>query len=994
MGNRPGPYRLGTGGQIDRSAQLRFSFDGRSYSGFAGDTLAAALLANGVRLVGRSFKYHRPRGILTAGAEEPNALVELRRDARREPNTRATTIELFDGLEARSQNRWPSLKLDIAAVNSLLSPFLVAGFYYKTFMWPAAFWERIYEPAIRRAAGLGRASNEADPDSYEKTHAFCDLLVIGSGPAGLAAALAAGRTGARVILCEEDFAAGGRLNADMHEIDRLAGPLWVRRTVAELEALPNVRVLRRTTVFGVYDSATYGAIERVSDHLPVPAPQQPRQRLWKIVARRSVLAAGALERPIVFGGNDRPGVMLASAVRTFLNRFAVAPGHRCAVFANCDDAWSTAFDLVHHGVEVAAVIDTRPQVHPALASRAKDARIAVIPGAQVIDTRGGHRLKAVVVRDASGRIRELEVDLLAISGGWNANLALTTHLGSRPQWSEPLATFIPGTVPPGMTVVGAAAGHFTLPDALRDGATAGSQIADALGFSAKAIAIPQAEAEFDGISPLWHVAGSRSKAFVDFQNDVTDDDVALAAREGFRSVELLKRYTTLGMATDQGKTSNVNGHAIMAELTGRTMSEVGTTMLRPPYAPVAIAAFAGHHRGRQFRPTRLTAGHRWAGERNATFVEAGQWMRAQWFAQPGETDWLATVSREVRETRERVGVCDVSTLGKIDVQGSDAGIFLDRIYANTFSTLPVGKVRYGLMLREDGIAMDDGTCARFAPDHYMMSTTTANAGKVMQHLEHARQVLWPELDVQLMSVTEQWSQYAIAGPRSRELLARLLGDAFDVSDAALPYLGCAEFAWRGVTTRIYRVSFSGELAYEIAVPATFGDAAIRAIMDAGAGIGAIPYGTEALGVMRIEKGHVAGNELNGMTTAADLGLGRMMSRKKDFIGRVLAQRPGLIAADRPALVGIRPVDRGERLRAGAHFLAPGARATMENDEGYVTSVAFSPTLGHWIGLGFLKHGPARHDQRMRAYDPVRNGDTVVEVVSPVFLDPDGKRLHG
>ncbi|QOZ24340.1 sarcosine oxidase subunit alpha family protein [Bradyrhizobium sp. CCBAU 51753] len=994
MVNPAGPHRLATGGQIDRTTRLRFFFDGVSYSGFPGDTLAAALLANGVRLVGRSFKYHRPRGILTAGSEEPNALVELRRNARREPNTRATTIELFDGLEARSQNRWPSLKVDVGALSSVLSPLFVAGFYYKTFMWPASFWEKVYEPAIRRAAGLGRASGEADPDGYEKTHAFCDLLVVGSGAAGLAAALAAGRAGARVILCEEDFVFGGRLNADTCEVDSLAGATWAEQAVAELQALSNVRMLLRTTVFGVYDGGTYGAVERVSDHLLVPAPHQPRQRLWKIVARRSVLAAGAIERPIVFGGNDRPGVMLASAVRTYLNRFAVAPGRRAAVFASCDDAWSTAFDLARHRIEVAAILDARPQVDRALADRAKELGIAVIAGAQVIDTRGGHELKTIVFRNGSNRTGELEVDLLAVSGGWNANLALATHLGNRPEWSDKVASFIPGKAPPGMAVVGAAAGHFTLSSALRDGIMAGTQAAETMGFAAKAMAVPQAREEFDGVTPLWHVAASRSKSFVDFQNDVTSDDVALAAREGFRSVELLKRYTTLGMATDQGKTSNLNGHAMMAELTGKAISDVGTTMLRPPYTPVAIAAFAGHHRGKEFRPTRLTAGHGWANESGATFVEAGQWLRAQWFAQPGETDWLATVSREVRETRERVGVCDVSTLGKIDVQGSDAGVFLDRVYANTFSTLPVGKVRYGLMLREDGIVMDDGTSARFAPDHYMMSTTTANASKVMQHLEHSRQVLWPELDVQLASVTEQWSQYSIAGPRSRNLLARLLCGAYDVSDATLPYLGCAEFTWRGVSARIYRVSFSGELAYELAVPATFGDAAIRAIMDAGAGYGAVPYGTEALGVMRIEKGHVAGNELNGTTTAADLGLGRMMSPKKDFIGRVLAQRPGLTAADRPALVGIRPVDRGERLRAGAHFLAPGAAATMKHDEGYVTSVAFSPMLGHWIGLGLLKHGPSRYGQHVRAYDPVRNGDTLVEVVPPVFLDPEGKNLHG
>jgi sarcosine oxidase subunit alpha len=992
--DKPATNRLGTGGLIDRKRQLRFSFDGVEYHGYAGDTLASALLGNGVKLVGRSFKYHRPRGLLTAGSDEPNALVELRRGGRREPNTRATTIELFDGLTSQSQNRWPSLKFDVGAINSLLSPMFGAGFYYKTFMWPASFWEKVYEPAIRRAAGLGRASMEADPDAYEKSHAFCDALVIGGGAAGLAAALSAGRSGARVILCDEDFVLGGRLNADMREINGMPAALWAQQTAAALDALPNVRVLRRTTVFGVYDNGTYGAVERVSDHLVEPGPDRPRQRLWKIVARRSVLAAGAIERPIVFGGNDRPGVMMASALRTYANRFAVTPGRRVAIFTNCDDAWTTALDLERLGIPVEAILDTRTEIDPRLIAKAAQSKIPIFPGSRVVDTLGGRELKAISVRSADGQSNELAVDLLAVSGGWNPNLGLTTHLGSRPKWSDALAAFVPDRLPPAMTVVGAACGSLSLADALREGVAAGATAAEMTGFVAPDQPSPRVDDECVGVKPFWHVADSRSKAFVDFQHDVTSNDIALAAREGFRSVELLKRYTTLGMATDQGKTANLNGHAIMAHLTGRAIPEVGTTMVRPPYTPVAIGAFAGHHRGAHFRPTRLTAGHGWAKEQGASFVEAGQWLRAQWFAQPGEADWLTTVSREVSEVRSKVGVCDVSTLGKIDVQGADAGIFLDRVYINTFSTLPVGKVRYGLMLREDGIAMDDGTSARLAADHYVMSTTTANAAKVMQHLEHARQILWPELDVQLVSVTEQWAQYSIAGPRSRALLQRLLGDAIDISDATLPYLGCIEFTWRDVPTRLFRISFSGELAYELAVPAHYGDAAIRAIMAAGAEYGVAPYGTEALGVMRIEKGHVAGNELNGMTTAADLGLGRMMSKNKDFIGRVLAQRPGFVDAERPKLVGVKPVAQRARLRAGAHFLPVGAAATMENDEGYLTSVAYSPMLGHWIGLGLIKHGPERIGEHVRVYDPVRGGDTEAEIVSPTFFDPEGKRLHG
>jgi sarcosine oxidase subunit alpha len=975
-------HRLAKGGLVDRRQPLSFRFDGREYSGYAGDTLASALLGSGVRLVGRSFKYHRPRGILTAGSEEPNALVELRTGARREPNTRATVAELYEGLEATSQNRWPSLAFDLAAINSLLSPVFVAGFYYKTFMWPAALWEKLYEPLIRRAAGLGRASDDPDPESCERAHAFCDVLVIGAGPAGLAAALSAGRAGRRVILCDEDFMPGGRLNSDRREIDGKIGAQWAREAVAELEAMPHVRVMPRTSVFGVYDGNTYGAVERVSDHLPVPPAHRPRQRYWKIVAQRSVLAAGSIERPIAFGGNDRPGVMMASAVRTYLNRFGVAAGRRACVFTATDDGWTTAADLADAGVAVEAIVDAREQVNASHEANARRIGARFVAGGRIVDTSGGQGLSGVTLQDGT----RLSVDLLAVSGGWNPTVALSTHLGGRPRWRPELSAFVAGdSLPPGMTVVGSAAGSFGLGDALREG--------DAAGGGSKTASY-KVDQEQVGVAAFWHVAESRGKTFVDFQHDVTAEDIALANREGYRSVELLKRYTTLGMATDQGKTSNVTGLAILASLTERSIPEVGTTVFRPPFSPVALGAIVGPHRAKALRPTRFTSSHDWAKERGAVFVEAGQWMRAQWFPQPGERDWLESVNREVKATRASVGVCDVSTLGKIDIQGSDAATFLDRVYCNMFSTLPAGKVRYGLMLREDGMVFDDGTTAHLAPGRYVMSTTTANAAKVMQHLEHARQVTWPDLDVQIVSVTDQWSQYSIAGPNARRVLERLLGDAIDVGNGAFPYMACAEFTWRGLPARLFRISFSGELAYELAVPARQGDATIRAIMETGAEWNIVPYGTEALGVMRIEKGHVAGNELNGQTTAADLGLGRMMSTKKDFIGRVLSRRPALVAPDRPTLVGLRPVDKSSRLRAGAHFLSPGAEPKIANDEGHMTSVAFSPMLGHWIGLGLLRNGPQRHGQRVRAYDPVRNGDLEVEVVSPVFFDPDGARLKG
>ena len=982
--------RLQRGGIVDHSVPLGFRFDGRSFNGLAGDTLASALMANGVTLVGRSFKYHRPRGIFTAGPEEPNALVELRSGARQEPNTKATTVELYDGLEATSQNRWPSLKFDAGALNQIASPLLVAGFYYKTFKWPASFWEKLYEPAIRRAAGLGRLSGHADPDRYEKAYAFCDLLVIGAGPAGLAAALAAGRTGLRVMLVEEDFVLGGRLLSETHEIDGHSGPVWARQTEDELRTLPNVRILRRTAVFGAYDGE-YGAIERVADHLAEPPAFTPRQRLWKIVARETILATGAIERPIVFAGNDRPGVMLASAIRTYVNRFAVLPGRRIAVFTTCDDGWRTAHDLQRAGVTIEALIDARTDVATTVTALVSDAPIYL--GSRVVDTCGRHRLKAIEISDGRKRMHTIKIDTLAVSGGWNPNLGIATHLGGKAQWSAGKTAFVGDGLMKGTEAIGAAAARWTVAEALREGMRAGTAVALRAGRTAAGPHRFNTTDEQSTVRPLWRVEGGRSKAFVDLQNDVTADDIALAGREGFRSAEHLKRYTTLGMATDQGKTSNVNGLAVMAEFAGRDITETAATRARPPHVPVAIGAFAGLHAGKHFKPTRHTSGHGWAAAQGATFVEAGQWQRAQWFARPGETDWLQSVVREVTAVRSSVGICDVSTLGKIAVMGADAGNFLDRVYINTFSTLPVGKVRYGVMLREDGFVMDDGTSARLGEGHYVMSTTTANAGRVMQHLEFCHQVLWPELDVQMVSVTEQWAQYAVAGPRSRELLEVLLNGIADVSDQAFPYLACAEFRIGKMPLRLFRVSFSGELAYEIAAPANYGDALLRALMTAGGPFGATLYGTEALSVLRIEKGHAAGAELNGQTVARDLGLGRMMSTKKDFIGRAMAQRPALVDPARPTLVGFKPVDPTKRLRNGAHFFARGKPPSPENDEGYMTSTAFSPASGGWIGLGLLARGPDRIGERIRAYDPIRSGDIEVEVVPPVFVDPEGVRLR-
>jgi sarcosine oxidase subunit alpha len=971
------------GGQIDRDTPLNFTFDGRSYQGHAGDTLASALLANNVRLMGRSFKYHRPRGPLTASSEEPNAIVELRSGARQEPNTRATTAELFNGLTARSQNHLGSLKYDFLAINDRFSSFLTAGFYYKTFMWPAAFWEKIYEPIIRKAAGLGSLSLHDDPDSYDKGFLHCDLLIIGAGPSGLVAALTAAQSGKQIILADEDFRMGGRLNSETFTLGDVSGADWAAATVAELANMPNVRVMSRTTVIGAFDHGIYSAVERVSDHLPVPAAGKPRQILWRIYSQSTLLCAGATERPIAFENNDRPGIMMASAVRTYANRFAAAPAQRITVFTNNDDGHRTAADLHAKGIKP-IVVDTRSN-----APISQD--YEVLAGAQVVDTKGRLGLSFAEVRQADGTMRTIECGAIAMSGGWNPNVHLTCHQRGRPIWNDDLAAFVPGgTLPPGMTVAGAANGELSTAGALKSGAAAAKS---ALGMRGRLPALPTAEDEPVKVTPFWYVEGA-SRAWLDQQNDVTVKDVKLSHQEGFRSVEHLKRYTTLGMATDQGKTSNMGGLAIMAELAGKTIPEVGTTIFRPPYTPTAMGAFAGRAIGMDFHPTRKTPSHVWAEEQGAVFVEVGNWLRAQWFPLEGETHWRESVDREVLATRKSVGVCDVTTLGKIDVQGVDAAAFLNKVYCNGFAKLAVGKTRYGLMLREDGIAMDDGTAGRLAEDHFVVTTTTANAVNVYRHMEFVRQCLFPDLDVQLISTTEAWAQYAVAGPNSRALLQKIVDPEFDISNESFPFMGCANITvCGGLRARLFRISFSGELAYEIAVPTRYGDALIRKIIEAGAEYDVVPYGTEALGVMRIEKGHAAGNELNGTTSAVNLGMGRMVSKAKDSIGSRLSEREGMNRADALVQVGIKPVDSADKVPAGAHLMNATGPVDAAHDQGYATSACYSPNLGHHIAIGFLKDGGNRMGEVMRLVSPLTGVDTTVEIVSAHFIDPKGERLR-
>jgi heterotetrameric sarcosine oxidase alpha subunit len=969
------PFRLPSGSAIDRTRTLAFTFDGRTYTGYPGDTLASALLANGVRIVGRSFKYHRPRGVFTAGPEEPNALVRVGEGARAEPNTRATTVELYDGLVAASQNCWPSLGFDVGAFNNLFAPLFPAGFYYKTFMAPARAWPA-YERVIRRAAGIGAHVPHPDPDRYDRRFAHCDVLVVGGGAAGIMAASAAARAGADVMLVDERDAMGGHLRGE-----RGGGEILLPY-LRELSGMANVRLLPRTTAFGVYDHGTVALAERVTDHLgPAARTSLPRQRLWMVHAREIVLAAAAIERPLVFAGNDRPGVMLASAARSYINRFAVAPGRRAVVFTNNSEAHRTALDLTAAGIEVAAVVDARAG-HAVVATNGRTLRaVAVAP----IDDTGR----------PAGAVTWIDCDLLAVSGGLTPSVHLHSHTGGKLAWDDTIAAFVPGPGAANIRVCGAARGVFALADCLADGARAGAAVVQALGLKAPALDLPACPPEeLFSIRPLWEVNPARNmrgKRFVDLQDDVTADDLALAVRENYRSIEHVKRYTTLGMGTDQGKTANLNGLAIVAARRAEAIAAVGTTTFRPPYTPVAFGTLAGSETGKHFEPIRRTPLHDWHAGHGARFVEAGQWLRPRAYPRPGES-FDAAWRREVRMVRGAAGICDVSTLGKIDPQGPDATAFLERVYCNGFASLAVGRCRYGLMLREDGMVLDDGTVTRLGERHYFLTTTTANAGRVLAHLEYLLQTVWPELKVRVASVTDQYGQIALAGPRSRDVLARVVD--LDIGNTALPFLACAATTIAGARVGLFRISYSGELAYEIAVPANHTVAVWEALLTAGREVGLAPYGTEAMAAMRIEKGHVAGAEINGQTTPADLGLARLVSAKKYFIGRRLLERPGLADKAQPSLVGLAPVDGVTAIPAGAQLIAQGHAKPPVPMLGHVTSATFSPTLGRPIALALLAGGTARVGETIIAAAPLDGVSVAARVVHPVFYDQAGERLHG
>ena len=1000
--------RLPEGGGIDRGKPLRFKFDGDELGGYAGDTLASALLANNVNLVGRSFKYHRPRGIFSAGAEEPNALVQLEQGAYTEPNIKATQIELYEGLRAASQNRWPSLRVDVGAINSFVSRVIPAGFYYKTFMWPASLW-MTYERWIRRAAGLGRSPSQPDPDRYEHRHAHCDVLVVGAGPAGLAAALVAGRTGTRVIIVDEQAEFGGSLLADDSDIDAAPAMHWISRVTSELEELEQVTVLSRTTLTGYYDYNYLVALQRVTDHLPPAAyPDRPRQRLWKIRARQVVIAAGSIERPLVFADNDRPGVMLAGAVRTYLSRYAVLPAPSMVFFTNNDSAYLAALKAQACGAQV-TVVDIRRSPKGELVDRAEQADIMVHRGSAITAVRYSNRLKGVEVmrlnQAGSGVVgtakTTIECGVVATSGGWTPTVHLHSQARGALTYNETIAAFVPdgcAAINPGFSA-GACNGKFDLGRCLQDGFNAGSDAARAAGFPGAPPATPKTRRTVDGpMQVMWTVPCDHpigrgpKKHFHELQNDATVADLQLAMREGFDSIEHLKRYTTTGMATDQGKTSNLVALGVLSDARGAPLESVGITTFRPPYTPLTFGAVVGQNRHELFLQTRKTAMHRWHQQNGAVFEDVGDWKRPRYFPQ-GSEDMDAAVQRECKSVRDHAGILDASTLGKIDLQGRDCAWLLNMMYTNAWSKLEVGRCRYGLMLNEHGMVFDDGVTTRIDENHYHMTTTTGGAARVLTWLEEWLQTEWPEKEVYCTSVTEQWAVAALNGPATRDLLSELTDIPVDAEN--LPFMSMRQGSVAGVPARIYRISFTGELAFEVNVPAQYGLYVWEQLIERGHKYNLCPYGTESMHVLRAEKGFIiVGQDTDGSVTPDDLGMGWIVSSKKqDFIGRRSLFRSDTAKPGRKQLVGLLTEDPNTVLPEGSHLVSEVRAQPPMPMLGHVTSSYMSPNLGRSIAMALVLDGRNRLGEQLSL--KLIDGRVVkAQVVDPVFYDKEGALARG
>ena len=993
--------RLASGGRIDRQRVVNFSFNGRAYQGLEGDTLASALLANGVSLVARSWKYHRPRGILSAGVEEPNALVQLFDGNRTVPNVKMTEISLVEGLSARSIHASPSIEFDVKAVTGWFARLIPAGFYYKTFMASQAAWH-FFEKHIRASSGLGISPTENDPDRYDKRFAHCDVLVVGGGISGLTTALVAGRSGARVMLCDEQSEPGGWLLASDESIDGQPAAQWVAKSLAELAAMPEVTVLPRTTAFGYQDHDFVTLVEHRADHLPANAAPVFRERLWRVRAKQVVLATGAHERPLVFSNNDLPGVMLASAVSIYVRRYAVLPGRRAVVFTNNDAGYDAALALKGAGVAV-QVVDARATPRGTLSQRARSAGIDILAGHVVTQARGGKRVSGVIVQsiDTQDRLtgvpQTIECDLVALSGGFSPVIHLQCQAGSKAVWDDTLAAFLPGKAAQSEQSAGACRGVQTLHGCAQDALAAGIAAVQAVGFNAVASAAPDVAASDAGdLRALWlvpHPSGvSRApKQFVDLQNDVAASDIHLAIREGFESIEHVKRYTAMGFGTDQGKTGNINGMGIAAQALGKTIPQVGTTTFRPNYTPVTFGAVVGLELGEAFDPVRTTAMHDWHVKQGALFEDVGQWKRPWYYPRNGE-DLHAAVKREVLSARNGVGTLDASTLGKIDIQGPDAAILLNWVYSNAWAKLEVGKCRYGLMLDENGMVFDDGVTVRLGENHFLMHTTTGGAAHVLAWLERWLQTEWPHLKVYLTTVTDHWATTAVAGPKSRSLLKKLCSDV-NFDDAAFGFMSYREGTVAGVKARIMRISFSGERSYEVNVPAAEGLKVWEAIHAAGAEFGITPYGTEAMHVLRAEKGYIiVGQDTDGSVSPIDLGMGAMVTKTKDCLGKRSLARSDTARPDRKQLVGLLADDPQFVLPEGAQILNEALRTIPAPMAGHVTSSYMSPTLGRSIAMALVKGGATRMGERVHV--AMRNGQTVTATITnPVFFDPKAERQN-
>ncbi|MBT6114890.1 MAG: sarcosine oxidase subunit alpha [Porticoccaceae bacterium] len=988
-------------------ATLDFTFNGKAYQGIVGDTLASALLANGVDVVGRSFKYARPRGIFGHGAEEPNAIIQLGAGAATIPNLKATQVELYQGLEASSVNGWPSVDFDVMGIIGAFGRLMPPGFYYKTFMYPKKLW-MTYEHFIRKAAGLGATPVEADPDSYDKLNQHCDVLVVGAGPAGLVAAREAARTGARVIIADEQSEFGGSLLASKQTIDGRIATDWIASLVAELAAYKNVQLLPRSTVFGYYDHNFLTILERRTDHLALSAPSGTRQRIHRVRAAQVVLATGAFERPLVFAHNDIPGVMLASSVSTYVNRYGVAPGNKLVVFTTNDNAYQTALDWQQTGRQVVAVVDSRTNPSGEIVDAVKALGIEVLAGHGLIEARGKKRVKAALVAPINesgtqvvGAVRYLDSDLIACSGGWSPAIHLSSHTGAKPVWDPNIVGFRPGASKQQERSAGACRGTFDLAGCLAEGASAGAEAAKLSGRGDGGLQFPGFSVEEYSEQPqqaLFLVPHTQSTSrapsqFVDFQLDVSASGIELAVREGFESVEHVKRYTALGFGTDQGKLGNINGMAILANALDQSIAETGTTIFRPSYTPTTFGAIAGRDVNHLFDPERYTAMHRWHQQQGAEFEDVGQWKRPWYFPQSGESLQEA-VNREGLAVRNSVGILDASTLGKIDIQGPDAAEFITRMYTNSYLKLAPGKCRYGVMLKEDGMIFDDGVCACLADNHYLMFTTTGGAAGVLAWLELWQQTEWPELQVYFTSVTDHWTTATVTGPNARKVIAKVCND-IELSNEAFGFMDWRDGTVAGVKARIFRISFTGELSYEVNVPAHYGRHIWEALIAAGEEFNITPYGTETMHVLRAEKGFIiVGQDTDGSMTPADMNMDWVVGKNKafSFIGKRSLQRSDTVRENRKQLVGLKTLKGSDVLPEGAQVVFDAKQKIPMSMQGHVTSSYYSASLGHSIALAVVKGGHSRLGQVV--YCPLADGRSIAaEIVSSVFYDPKGERQH-